>query len=301
MLQSTRNSSTIEYLKKVVETGERWAREYENKLVEFIKESGSELVISYSGLGYSPASILYWLITTTNPEKTPVLQDVDTIAFYRLVYRKSATIVVFSTRNNDPSLVRIADASRWTGGRILIVCPKPPEIVVELLRNTPLVTVPSGVNEVLASFYEALLSLYVGVRLGGSFGRRVSRLEEFIKEGYSVVVEELLEKYKNVIEDIEKEEHLVVTSTKFLEPASYVLLTVFLEKNVRASYIPISLLSPRRGDVILIVSSSVEESLVKEKKVKALTSGAKVHELTLNVDPLELPIYLHIIALAIEQ
>ncbi|WFO75410.1 hypothetical protein J4526_00440 [Desulfurococcaceae archaeon MEX13E-LK6-19] len=298
-MQSTRNSSTLEYLRKIIEVGERWAKEAKSKLVDFIKTRGGELVISYSSLGYSPASILYWLITTANPEKTPVLQDTDTIALYRLVYRKSSTVIVFTTRGDDPSLVRIADASRWTGGNILVVTPKPPDIVVEMLRNTPLITVPGGPNEILLSFYESLLSLYTGVDLGVSIGKRLERLKEFINEGYGVTVEELLEKYRNIINNVKEEEHIIITSTKFLEPASYILLSVLMEKNVKASFVPISLLKPKRNNVILIVSSSVEESLLKEKKMKALMSGAKVYELTFNVDPLELPIYLHILALSI--
>lgn len=299
MLQSTGNSPSIENLKRIIRIGEKWASENKKKLLEFIQTSREELAITYSGLGYTPAAILYWIITVSDPGKTPVLQDADTIALYRLAYREKASVIVFSSRGTESTLVRIADASRWTGGDILVISPKPPEILRELLRNTPLIETPIVQNEVVASLYESLLSLYTGIELGKTLGERIKKLRKFISEGYSVTIEELYEKYRRVLGELRSNEYVVVTSTKFLEPSAYTILHVLQEKQVKASYIPLPLLKPRRGETVLFVSSSVEESVLREKKMKAITSGAKVLELTLNVDPLELHIYTHILALLI--
>ena len=126
MLQSTRDSFNVDYVEKLVYSGEEWASRVLGELVVFLESIAGELLIAYSGLGYPAATTLYWIITTFNPDKQPVVQDSDTIAFYRLVYRKRASILYFTTKPGDPALIRLGDTCRLTGGRLVIVSPPPP-------------------------------------------------------------------------------------------------------------------------------------------------------------------------------
>jgi len=301
LLQGFGDSSNVEWLVHQVLNAEKWASEACAKLVEFIEGGGGELLLAYTGLGYTAASTLYWLITTLNPDRQPVLQDSDTIALYRLIYRRMATIVYFTTRSDDPSLVRLGDASRWTGGNIYIVTPKPPETIDALLRGAHRLVVPCPKSEIVCSLYETLLAHYTGLRLYGVSGRRVERLKRFVEEGFSTITEEFIAGYRDVLSKVLGLEEVVVSSTSFLEPSSYVLIKALRMRGVKASYIPLYMLEPCSGDHILFLSSSVEDYVVKEKRFKALSRGAHVYDLRLNLDPLEIPVYVILLALYMVQ
>ena len=300
-MQGFRDSSSLDKLVHKILNAEKWASEACEKLVRFIESGSGELIIAYTGLGYAAASTLYWLITTLNPSKQPVLQDSDTIALYRLIYREEATTILFNTKPDDPSLIRLGDASRWTGGKIYIVTPKPPETIDALLRGANRIIVPCPPSEVECSLYEVLLAHYTGLRLYGISGKRVDRLRKFVNEGFSVVFEELIANYRDVISDTLGIREIIVSSTGFLEPASYVLIKALRSKGVRASYIPLNMLEPSSGDNILFLTSSVEDYVVKEKRFKAMIRGARVFELRFNLDPLEIPVYVIMLALYMIQ
>jgi len=297
-LQGIRSSSGLNKLKKIIEIGETWAREREKEVARFIEEAGNNIVITYSGLGYSPASILYWIITTAFPDKNTALFDSDTIAYYRLPYSKSSSIIHFSTRPDDPALIRLSDTSRWTNNRLLIITPEPPEVLKELLRGSPYIQTPSSSNEIITCFYESMLSLLVGVKIARSRGKRFIRLEKFIDEGYGPILDEFFERYRNVTSTITKYKSIIVSSTSLLEPHVHVLIQALRNIGIQASFIPITMLTPLSSENILIVATSIEENIVKEKKFKALMNNANVIDFTLNVDPLEAPIYIHLVSMS---
>ena len=300
-MQGFRDSSSLDKLVYKVLNAEKWASEAREKLVKFIESSSGELIIAYIGLGYVAASTLYWLITTLNPSKQPVLQDSDTIALYRLIYREEATIILFNTKPDDPSLICLGDASRWTGGKIYIVTPRPPEAIDALLRDANRIIVPCSPSEIECSLYEVLLAQYTGLKLYGISGKRVDRLRKFIDEGFSIVFEELIANYRDVISDILSTREVIVSSTGFLEPASYVLIKALRSKGIRSSYIPLNMLEPNSGDNILFLISSVEDYIAKEKRFKSMIKGARVLELRFNLDPLEIPVYVIMLALYMIQ
>ena len=300
-MQGIRDSSSLDKLVHKILNAEKWASEACEKLVKFIESSSGELIVAYTGLGYAAASTLYWLITTLNPSKQPVLQDSDTIALYRLIYREEATTILFNTKPDDPSLIRLGDALRWTGGKIYVVTPKPPETIDALLREANRIIVPCPPSEVECSLYEVLLAYYTGLRLYGISGKRVNRLKKFVDEGFSIVFEELVANYRDVISDILSTREIIVSSTGFLEPASYVLIKALMSKGVRASYIPLNMLEPNSGDNILFLTSSVEDYVVKEKRFKAMIKGARVLQLKFNLDPLEIPVYVIMLTLYMIQ
>ena len=297
MLQSTRDSPGLEYIGRLVSRAEEWAWRNKDPVVEFLESSSGELVFIYNRLGYIAASILYWIITTLNPSKQPVIQDSDTIAYYRLVYREPSTIVYFTTTGNDPALIRLCDAARLTGSNVLLITPPPPEPVSSMLRDTRVLEIPYMKEEVLTALTESLLALYVGVEAYGLKGFRIDRLRENAREGFREILGELYSKYGEALNQLCRADTITITSTRFLEPAGYVFVEVFREVGKNASYIPVSLLKPRRGEKILLLANSVEEHLVREKKMKALLSGAQVIDIVMNTDPLESPIYLILLAI----
>lgn len=300
-MQGIRGSPNIDRLVNKVLNAEKWASETFKRLVEFIEPSGMELIITYTSLGYAAASTLYWLITTLNPSKQPILHDSDTVSLYRLIYRREATIIHFNTKADDPSLIRLGDTSRWSGGRIYIVTPKPPETINALLRGASRIIVPCTPSEIECCLYEVLLAHYTGLKLCNVSGKRVDRLRKFVNEGFSIVLEELITNYKDTISRVLSEREIIVSSTGFLEPTSYILVKALRNKGVKASYTPLNMLEPRRDDNILLLISSVEDHVAKEKKFKALTRGARILELRFNLDPLEIPIYVNMLALYIIQ
>ncbi len=300
-MQGSRSGSSLDTLVYKVLNAEKWASEACKKLVKFIESSSGELIIAYTGLGYAAASTLYWLITTLNPSKQPVLQDSDTIALYRLIYREKTTTIFFNTKPDDPSLIRLGDASRWTGGKIYIITPKPPETIDALLRGADKIVVPCPPSEIECSLYEVLIAHYTGLRLYNVSSKRVYRLRKFVDEGFSIVLEELIANYRDVIADILNTKEIIVSSTGFLEPTSYVLIKALRNRGIRASYIPINMLEPSSNDNILFLTSSVEDYVVKEKRFKAMIRGARVLELRFNLDPLEIPVYVIMLALYMIQ
>ncbi len=299
MLQSTGDSPSITRLLKLIESGEKWAGSRYLELAQFIEGGSGELVITYSGLGYVAASTLYWLIATVNPDKNPVLHDSDTIALYRLVYREKALVIHFTTRENDPGVVRISDTARWTGGSLYIVGPRPPEVISALLRGTPLIQIPPASNEITYSLYENLLAYYTGLNVFSTGSKRVKRLRFFAERGFAEILEELLAIYGNVLGEVSKLDHLIVTSTGFMAPSSYVLVKALRLRGVRASYTPIDILEPKRGDNILFLYTSVEDHVIREKRFKAFAAGSRIYETRLNLDPLEVPNYVIILALSL--
>ncbi len=299
MLQSTRNSTSIEYVIKLVSSAENWCKYNIDRLLVFLSNLRKELIIAYNSLGYPAATTLYWFLTILYPERNPVIHDSDTIALYRLVYREKASIIFFTTKPNDPSIVRLSDASRWTGGDIIIVSPPPEETIETLLRGTPMIKLPKINNELYAALYEIMLSYLVSLSMYKGESRRISRLKEFSKEGYSTIVREIYEKYKGVIDSLKKLDEVIISSTWFMESSSYLILKALEHKGKKVAYIPLSILEPRKGDNILLISSSLEESIVKEKKFKAFMNNAQVYEILFNLDPLDIPLYTSIVALLI--
>ncbi|MCX8199406.1 MAG: hypothetical protein N3E36_05195 [Sulfolobales archaeon] len=299
-MQSSRSSSRLTRLSAEVSKAEEWAKSASRELADYLKSSSNELLLTYSYMGYPAASILYWLLFTLRPDLRTLLMDADTASYYVLAYRSDLTIVVFTTKPDSAATIRITDSSRLTGARVMVVSPQPGERTRLYMRDALLKTVPTTGSEITTSLWEALLAYYTGLNIAQE-GRREERLRTIANQGFSVIVEELVEKYlDSVIKALELQE-IVITSGKLLEPASTALAKALKSRGVDASYTPISLLEPAGNKCVLIVSCSVEDHLVNEKKLSVAMSGGKILELRLNLDPLEAPIYVLILALYLEK
>ncbi|MCS7128448.1 MAG: hypothetical protein RMI83_04155 [Desulfurococcaceae archaeon] len=299
-MQSSRSSSRLTRLSAEVSKAEEWAKSASRELADYLKSSSNELLLTYSYMGYPAASILYWLLFTLRPDLRTLLMDADTASYYVLAYRSDLTIVVFTTKPDSAATIRITDSSRLTGARVMMVSPQPGERTRLYMRDALLKTVPTTGSEITTSLWEALLAYYTGLNIAQE-GRREERLRTIANQGFSVIVEELVEKYlDSVIKALELQE-IVITSGKLLEPASTALAKALKSRGVDASYTPISLLEPAGNKCVLIVSCSVEDHLVNEKKLSVAMSGGKILELRLNLDPLEAPIYVLILALYLEK
>ncbi|MEM2253896.1 MAG: hypothetical protein QXS06_05240 [Desulfurococcaceae archaeon] len=296
VLQSSRSSSRLTRLSAEVSRAEEWAKSASRELADYLKSSGNELLLAYSYMGYPAASILYWLLFTLRPDLRTLLMDADTASYYAVAYRSNLTTVVFTTKPDSAATIRITDSSRLTGARVIVVSPQPSEKTRLYMRDALLKTVPATGSEITASLWEALLAYYTGLSIAQE-GRREERLRTIANQGFSVIVEELVEKYlDSIIKAVEARE-VVITSGKLLEPASIALAKALESNGVNANYTPISLLEPASSKCVLIVSCSVEDHLVNERKLSIAMSGGRALELRLNLDPLEAPIYVLILAL----
>ncbi len=299
-MQSSRSSPRLARLLAEVSRAEEWARSASRELADYLRSGSNELLLTYSYMGYPAASILYWLLFTLRPDLRTALMDADTASYYAVAYRSDLTIVAFTTKPDSAATIRITDSSRLTGARVMVVSPQPSEKTRLYMRDALLKTVPAADSEITASLWEALLAYYTGLSMAQE-GRRGERLRAIANQGFSVIVEELVEKYMDLTIKALGAREIVITSGKLLEPASAALAKALKSRGVNASYSPISLLEPVGNEYVLIVSCSVEDHLISEKKILIAMSGGRTLELRLNLDPLEAPIYVLILALYLEE
>ncbi len=97
LLQKLRNSACLEQAGKTLLRIEERAREYSHLIENFLNQVGEDLYITYTGLGYLPANILYWYLNLVSSGLKCIVGEVEEISLHLLPYREKGSLIVFST------------------------------------------------------------------------------------------------------------------------------------------------------------------------------------------------------------
>nr|WP_245526421.1 hypothetical protein [Desulfurococcus mucosus] len=271
------------------------ARRLSRSLVGFLSSSQStRLIVAYSGHGYLPASCMFWHTVTMDEEKSILLLDASSTALYILAYRDPTPIVAYAPAPSA-SFLNMLQVARVMGHPYAAFTGKPSGgREAEVLEGYGLLyTASQGeLDSSLAmsiAVYHALAELY-----GGRLAKRGARILGHSREGFTPVVEGLIEAYGDAVSWMLSHRSLTVTSGRLLESSSLYLVEALRRRGVDARYEhPEMLRGP--GDA-LVAGTGVEEYYLRELKHRFSSTGIVVRELVVNTDPVEANIYLAILA-----
>ncbi len=298
-MQSTGERSDIRLLANRVQALEDIAKKISNNLNQYLESSRGRLYIVYSRLGYLPANILYWIISTMTPENDVRLLDAMSYSYYVAAYTEPSTIVFFTTDPGSNITLNILQAARLMGNKILMISTRPQnDILADMLAPYDKIYVDLQ-DEIETSIAMGIAAFNTGIKIYKGLGRRHERLDTHMKEGFHPVTAELIEKYSNVIDSVASIEDIIVTSPKILEPSAYLISEALRRRGIKSRYEPLEYVAGPSD--VLIISSTVEEHYMKEKIFKLRLMRAKIHQIVFNTDPLETNIYASIIGLYIAR
>ena len=287
-MQKLRNSTCLEQAEKALSRIEEKAREYSHLIESFLNQAGEDLYITYAGLGYLPASVLYWYLNIVSSDLRCVIGEVEEISLHLLPYRERGSLIIFSTEEYS-KLISALQVVRVLNYNYLAFAPTPLDERLRALLKHYNVNTYNAVNSVEASLLMSLSVFHALARkYRSSLQSRGLRLAKHSKEGFAPVLSSLVENYRGVLEEIaESREPITVLSSKFLEPATLTLVYAFRKHNLPVHYTPVEL--SEKAEKTLLVLSSVEDRIRREYKSR---SPHATLELVLNTDPLEAGIYI---------
>ena len=299
-MQKLRDSSYLKYVVERLNNLERKASNLINGLPQNILLE-NPLIVSYDRLGYLPASLVFWFNTILNPYRRVLLSDFASVIYHIAPYREGDSIIAFASNPYTPSVYEFLQTTNSLGLEAHVFLPSPQDLKVRealnRFRNLHYVEVW---DEVEASLAEALGAFgFYSNAFKDRLGRRGINLQKHGEEGFSVIAEELARKYSDVLEKILAERELFVSSTKMLEPAGQLFSQALRNIGVRSIYTPLDQIPG--SSTVLLLTSSVEEFLVKQRVVELTLQGSRVHGLQLNTDPLESLVYIGILALFVSR
>ncbi len=294
MLQEPRDGIDVGEYRRIIEEVEEKSRRIARDLVEVFRGL-DYAIIAYHRQGYLPASIHYWMKAVLDRWSRTHLVEAATLAYYLVAYSEPTNIVYYTSNPRSSSTLHLLQSSSLTGHRIYIYTVKlGDERLLDILEQYNPYYIDSR-DELEASLIYAM-SVYHA--LAGEYreamGRRGERLYRHSVEGFAVIVEELLSKYMGVLRELTGLGEVRVTSSHMYEPVSLYFVEALRRRGVRAYYEPIEYVAGPGN--ILLLSTSVEEYLLKEKRFRLGMTGAHIYEINMNTDPLEALIYFPLLA-----
>ncbi len=287
-------------LTETVRELEKWAKKQADKLAEFVEKS-ERLAITYTGLGIIPARIFSSYLYILSPNKNILSGCIDTVTYHIAPYTEDTSVVLFSEKGVENSIVRLMDTVYYTGNKLLIISPKPAEYIRKRQRNTVLLET-SHDNTILA---ETLLAVQAGYRIALKYKKNEDRELRFNRlrievADFSSIIEELESIYSvelaSLKTNIDKINTIIYTPT--MEPVAHLLQTVIAEKTSRLIPVidvtrAIRVLDEKlaRNQLYVLASTTVEEYSVRELLFKARINRSQVIELKIKTDPLTAPVY----------
>jgi len=288
LLQKLRDSTCLEQAGRALLRVEEKAREYSELIESFLNQVSGDLYATYTGLGYLPASVLYWYSNVMSSSLKCVIGEVEEIALHLLPYREKGSLIIFSVEEYS-KLISALQAIRLLDYKYLAFALTPPDERLRALLKHYNVSTYGASNLVEASLLMSLAVFHaLAKRYKNHLQSRGLRLAKHSEEGFTPVLSSLVESYRGVLEEVAESRELVtVTSSKFLEPATLTLVHALRKHDLLVYYTPLEF--AERAERTLLVSSSVEERIRREFKSK---TTHPVLDLVLNTDPLEAGIYI---------
>ncbi len=294
MLQKPGDRIDISGFREEIRRLEERARRVAERIGEVLAGS-RDLIVAYYRQGYLPASILYWMTSTLDDWRKVLLGEAGTLAYYALVYGEPATTVFYTTMPRSSATIQFLQAASLTGYKVNLFAVEPDNPVV---RDTLQQYGPYYIharNELEASLLYALATYIAASKhYRDKLGRRGKRLYQHSVEGFAVIVEELLEKYMDVLRSITRLGEARVSAPRMLEASALYMVEALRRRGIRAFYEPIEYLTGP-GEIVLL-STSVDEYLVRERRFHLNMTGAHVHDIVVNTDPLEAQLYFALLA-----
>lgn len=295
MLQQPGDSPSVKVFADTIRRLEEAGGTVEGAIRGFLDTPGRR-IIAYYRQGYLPASILYWMISTLNDWAETLFGEAGTLAYYTLAYSEPSTTILFSTAPASPATIQFLQSASLTGcSTTLLTVSVENEMLRDTLAQYNTYYLPIR-DELEASLAYAFAAYRVAAqKYSDRLGRRGRRLRAHSTEGFAAITPSLIEKYADTVREILSLEKLTVTSTGINEAAAHYMVEALRRRNINAYYEPLEYASGP-GDILLI-ASSVEEYLLRERRRSIMLTGGRLHELLFNTDPLETPLYSAIISL----
>lgn len=289
MLQKPRDSSNIGEYRRVIGRLEEESRSIARDLSE-VFSSLDYVIIAYHRQGYLPGAVHYWMKAVLDGWSKTLLVEAGTLAYYLAVYSEPTNIVYYTTNPRSASTLHLLQSSSLSGHRIYVYTVKPgDERLLDLLDKYNPYYIDSR-DELEASLIYSMAVYHALTReYREALGRRGRRLYQHSIEGFTAIIDELLMKYMDVLSRITSLRETRVTSSHMFEPVSLYYVEALRRRGLEAYYEPIEYITGPGN--ILLLSTSIEEYLLREKKFRLGMTGAHIYEIKMNTDPLEALIY----------
>ncbi len=286
-------SELIDKFKKI----EEQVAEYRTRVEDFIKNT-QRIALVYGGSGIISSSIAYWYFKLLRPEVATFMYSIDEFIYHVAPYMqfKPDVLGVFG-EGQDNNIIRLRDIGESLGLNYLILSPEIHQNVKSRIRSENIVIFNAMNNTLCMSL---LLAKAITSTITLHKTLRAKRLISEVKD-FSIIAQELYDKYKEVIEDVERliytTKNILVTYTPTMLPPAYSLFYDLRLKGLDANVINITLAlqlaqeHSQPGIGLIVFSTDVESHLVNELLFKARARGYKVVDIRLKTDPLTAPIY----------
>jgi|GEM_PF-692823 len=292
LLQVLRDSNYINTLVERIQELEKRARDLSFKIVDFLKNASGDIILySYTGFGYTPASMLYWSHLIFQASKQAIIAECEEASIHIFPYRENIAALIFSTGEYS-KLIQALQVARVLGTPYYAMAPPPPSENLKLALKHLGVKATPFEDPVEATLYMTIASFAAISELyKDKLGARGKRLHDHGKEGFATTAKEFIEKYSSILETSLKAQPIKITSTRFLEAPTLLLARALRELKINATYTPLEDIFT--SDNVLGIFLTVEERIRRELRTRL---RERLIELTLNLDPLEAIVYLTVLS-----
>jgi len=303
-MNSVKND-TFEIVRKV----EQFANSSFQIIKEFISSSTRPLAAVHTWLARGVATTLCISLKALAPSRYCEVVPAELFTYYISPYDEGyeSDMIVFAAPGQESSLIRLLMSSRLTGHNLVLIASKLQQYIKHYLYGARVIEVEDP------DLYWLLASMIV-VRATHAYAKArggVSRIKRLQKEviDFSSIVPEVIDLYTNQLLEIEKSLKVskrVVISYSYSMASPAEQLFYYLE-SINKQLIITELNSlpkvTRSSDSVIIMSTDVEDSLLKEIKFRLTRKklGIQINELRLKTDPITAPIYGCILILAFKK
>jgi len=294
LLQKLRDSVNVARYHKYLEDIETYSRNIGDKLYNLYSGFLNNVFITYHRHGYLPASIMYWIVMTLNPESNAYLLESNALTYHVLPYREGYRVVFYSSNPYSSTTINLLQTASLTGNEPLLITPKPLDERITSMYSRYTTIYIDKTDELEAVLVMVLSTYYALSKIfRDKLGSRGRRLYDHVVEGVLPIVEDLIDRYVDTLINILNQKEFTITSSKVLEPISLYFVDVFRRLGYETYYQPID--QAVGGRNILLLSTSVDDYSLREYRFRFNMSSTNCIELSLNTDPLEAQVYLSLL------
>ncbi len=298
MLQLTRDSPIVALnIQQLRDAEERAEKAIDYGLLATLAEATTFYIV-YAGTYYAAAAaeVLYWPLAQLTDKRVEI-STAEQLMYHVLAYHdERASVVAFIEPGNENTLIRLSDACRFTGAKLVAIAPPLPPPVESRFNGEELLVVERTPLATTFTLIAAKMAAYMAEKVSG-IRLRLKRVSEEYRD-VSGVYTSLIEEYRRTLDEIALIDEAAIYASATTMPAARLSSLALLAAGGYARVEPLTALlsdmshKAGREPLRVIIYTDVEADIAKEARFKArFMETGRLLELQLHTDPVTAPLY----------